>query len=76
MSDFTLVGRCLCTRSTSALPQSRLRNSRVNWTVTLNEPVSGNYYPVNCLMRELNKDDPLFSSHSAVPFHTRPLTTL
>lgn len=45
--------------------QSRLRNARTNWTVTLAEPVSGNYYPVNCLMRQCTARDAV-----AVPCRT------
>lgn len=32
--------------------QPRVRGARTNWTVALSEPVSGNYYPVNCVVRE------------------------
>ena len=31
--------------------QTRVRNFRANWTVSLSEPVAGNYVPVNCLLR-------------------------
>ena len=32
--------------------QPRVRGARANWTVALSEPVSGNYNPVNCVIRE------------------------
>ena len=31
--------------------QTRIRNYRYNWTVSITEPVAGNYVPVNCLLR-------------------------
>ena len=31
--------------------QLRRRNWRANWNVSLSEPVSGNYFPVNCLIK-------------------------
>jgi hypothetical protein len=31
--------------------QVRKRNARPQWNVTITEPVSGNYYPTNCMIR-------------------------
>ena len=36
--------------------QSRRRDFRLNWDVSLSEPVAGNYFPAACLVRATSMD--------------------
>lgn len=37
--------------------QTRRRNFRPNWDVSLAEPVAGNYFPTSCLLRTTSLDE-------------------
>ena len=45
------TGAAWATDSNCREAQLRRRNWRANYTIVVSEPVSSNYYPVNCLMR-------------------------